>query len=189
LITTQDEPGRLSSFRGVPFAGLQPVPGRAIGLAIQPLASKRMTRLAPRVLLPLELSPGQWPLTRGDPGRPPSRRGRRPGLFVDRKLCTLLLASATAPAISGATSTRPPRRPARCGFKEVATTNRVRLRGLSKPCTRTPRSWRGLPPRTVSATLEVGDFRRRRDRWFPESGLLPHTGRVHWGCGSGSPTA
>jgi len=93
LITRRDEPVRLSS-SGVPFAGLQPVPGGRNWAAIQP-RSKRMTRpCASRTLLSSCLR-GQCRLTLWEPWTPgPSRRGR-PGLFVDRSYVPVL-ASATA---------------------------------------------------------------------------------------------
>jgi len=95
----------------------------------------------------------------------------RPGLFVDRSYVPVL-ASATAPAISGALSTRPNVDGVAGGFKEVSYYHRVTPCGLSNRARRTPRSWRGC----------LRDGRQRwgrciqatRDRWFPESGLCSH---------------
>jgi len=67
-----------------------------------------MTRLAPRVLCSRAVSVGNAAHAVGtlDAGRADVAR---PGLFVDRSYVPVL-ASATAPAISGALSTRPQRR-------------------------------------------------------------------------------
>jgi len=51
---------------------------------------------------------------------------------------------------------------------------------------RTPRSWRGLPPRR-SPTLGSVAFRRRGTAGFRRAACA-HTGAVHGACGSGSPT-
>jgi len=64
--------------------------------------------------------------------------------------------------------------------------SRDALAGLSNRARRTPRSWRGLPPRR-SPTLGVGAFRRRGTAGFRRAACA-HTGAVHGACGSGSPT-
>jgi len=57
----------------------------------------------------------------GNPGRPGRADVAPPGRFVDRSYVPPVLASATAPAISGALSTSPQRRRASlAGFKEVS---------------------------------------------------------------------
>jgi len=93
----------------VPFAGLQPVPGGRNWAAIQP-RSKRMTRpCASRTLLSSCLR-GQCRLTlwgtldaRAEPTGPAQAFSSIAAMYP-------VLASATAPAISGALSTRPQRR-------------------------------------------------------------------------------
>jgi len=106
---TQGRASRLSS-SGVPFARLQPVPRPQLGCDPAPL--QRMTRPAPRVLcfsscLAWAIGSRLW----GTPGRPAADGpGPRPGPFRRSQLCYPVLASATAPAISGALSTRPQRR-------------------------------------------------------------------------------
>jgi len=93
----------------VPFAGLQPVPGGRNWAAIQP-RSKRMTRpCASRTLLSSCLR-GQCRLTlwgtldaRAEPTWPAQAFSSIAAMYP-------VLASATAPAISGALSTRPQRR-------------------------------------------------------------------------------
>jgi len=86
-----------------------------------------------------------------------------------------VLASATAPAISGALSTRPQRRRSLAGFKEVSYYHRVTPAGLITVHEDTP-FVAGVASATV-ATLGVvhsGD----EDRWFPETACA-HTGAVH----------
>jgi len=84
---TAGRASRLSS-SGVPFAGLQPVPGGRNWAAIRP-RSKRMTRLAPRVLCSRAVSVGNAGSRCGEPWTPgPSRRGP-PRPFRRSQLCTL----------------------------------------------------------------------------------------------------
>jgi len=103
----------------------------------------------------------------------PSRRGPAQA-FSSIAAMYPVLASATAPAISGALSTRPQRRrvAGRIQRSELLP-SRDAPAGLSNRARRTPRSWRGLPPRR-SPTLGVGAFRRRGTAGFPESGLCSH---------------
>jgi len=67
-------------------------------------------------------------------------------------------------------------------IKEVSYYHRVTPAGLSNRARRTPRSWRGLPPRR-SPTLGVGAFRRRGTAGFRRAACA-HTGAVHGACGS-----
>jgi len=89
----------------VPFAGLQPVPGGRNWLRSSP-RSKRMTRLAPRVLCSRAVSvamPAHAVGTldaRAEPTWPRQAFSSIAAMYP-------VLASATAPAISGALSTRP----------------------------------------------------------------------------------
>jgi len=126
----------------------------------------------------LELSPWQCGSRCGEPWTPgPSRRGPAQA-FSSIAAMYPVLASATAPAISGALSTRPQRRRRRWpDSKEVSYYHRVTPCGLSNRARRTPRSWRGLPPRR-SPTLGVGAFRRRGTAGFRRAACA-HTGAVH----------
>jgi len=106
---TQGRASRLSS-SGVPFAGLQPVPGGRNWAATSP-RSKRMTRPCASRYSALELSPWAMPAHAvGNPGRPGRSRRGPAQAFSSIAAMYPVLASATAPAISGALSTRPQRR-------------------------------------------------------------------------------
>jgi len=183
---TQGRASRLSS-SGVPFAGLQPVPAAATGAAIQP-RSKRMTRPCASRTSALELSPWAMPAHAvGNPGRPGRADVAPPRPFVDRSYVPCA-GSATAPAISGALSTRPQRRRRRWPIqRSELLPSRDALRACSNRARRTPRSWRGLPPRGRQrwGSVHSGD---EGPLVFPESRPCAHTGAVHGACGSGSPT-
>jgi len=147
-----------------------------------------MTRpCASRTLLS-ELSP--WAMTAhavGNPGRPGRADVAPPRPFRRSQLCTLCWPALLRRPISGALSTRPQRRRRRWpDSKNELLPSRDALRAWSNRARRTPRSWRGLPPRR-SPTLGVGAFRRRGTAGFPESGLCSHRCGP-WACGSGSPT-
>jgi len=96
LITRRDEPVRLSSSGGT-VRRTTACPGGRNWAAIQP-RSKRMTRLAPRVL---SLRAVSWAMAGSRCANPDAGRATwpRPGLFVDRTMYPVL-ASATAPAIA-----------------------------------------------------------------------------------------
>jgi len=123
LITRRDD--QSSKLLRVTVRRIQPVPAAATGLRSSP-RSKRMTRPCARVLCSPSCLRGQCGSRCGNPGRPGRADVARPGLFRRSQLCTPVLASATAPAISGALSTRPQRRRRPlAGFKEVSYYHRV----------------------------------------------------------------
>jgi len=107
----------------------------------------------------------------GEPWTPgPSRRGPAQA-FSSIAAMYPVLASATAPAISGALSTRPNVDGVAGRIQRSELLHRVTPAGLSNRARRTPRSWRGLPPRR-SPTLGVGAFRRRGTAGFRERPVL-----------------
>jgi len=121
----------------------------------------------------------------GEPWTPgPSRRGPAQA-FSSIAAMYPVLASATAPAISGALSTGPNVDGVAGRIKEVSYYHRVTPCGPSNRARRTPRSWRGLPPRR-SPTLGVGAFRRRGPLVSGERPVLTQCGP--WGLWIGSPT-
>jgi len=167
LITRRDEPVRLSS-SGVPFAGLQPVPGGRNWAAIQP-RSKRMTRLR-LAYSALELSRGQCRLTlwgtldaRAEPTWP-----ARP--FRRSQLCTLCWPALLRRPLA-VLSTRPQRRRVAGRIQRSELLPSRDACGLSNRARRTPRSWRGCL--RDGRQRWVGAF-RRRGPLFPESGLCSH---------------
>jgi len=171
LITRRDE--QSSKLLRGPFAGLQPVPGgRNWGCDPAP-APKRMTRpCASRTLLSSCLR-GQCRLTAvGTLDAGPSRTGP-PRPFRRSQLCTLCWPALLRRPISGALSTGPNVDGVAAGFKEVSYYHRVTPCGLSNRARRTPRSWRGLPPRR-SPTLGVGAFRRRGTAGFRRAACAAH---------------
>jgi len=127
-----------------------------------------MTRLAPRSLLSSCLR-GQCRLTLWEPWTPGPSRRAPPRPFRRSQLCTLL-ASATAPAISGALSTRPQRRRRRC---RIQRSELLPSRDALRPDNRARRTpvRAGVASATV-ANRWVGAFRTRT--LFPESGLCSH---------------
>jgi len=104
LLITAGTSSRLSS-SGYRSPDYSLSPAAATGLRSSPLQKDDSTlRLAYSAL---ELSPWAMPAHAvGNPGRPAEPTWPRPGLFVDRSYVPCA-ASATAPAISGALSTRP----------------------------------------------------------------------------------
>jgi len=118
-----------------------------------------MTRLAPRVLCSRAVSVGNAGSRCGEPWTPgPSRRGPAQA-FSSIAAMYPVLASATAPAISGALSTRPNVDGVAGRIQRSELLHRVTPCGLSNRARRTPVRG-GLPPRR-SPTLGVGAFRRR----------------------------
>jgi len=139
---TQDEPSRLSS-SGVPFAGLQPVPGRPHWAADPAPLQKDDSNCASRTLLSSCLR-GQCRLTLwGTLDARASRRGP-PRPFSSIAAMYPVLASATAPGHSGALSLGPNVAASLAGFKEVSYYHRVTPCGPENRARRTPRSWRGF---------------------------------------------
>jgi len=123
LINTQGRASRLSS-SGVPFAGLQPVPGGRNWAAIQPPLQKDDSTLR-LAYSALELSPWQCRLTLWEPWTPgPSRRGPAQA-FSSIAAMYPVLASATAPAISVRSRLGPNVDGVAAGFKEVSYYHRV----------------------------------------------------------------
>jgi len=124
----------------------------------------------------------------GEPGRPGRADVAPPRPFSSIAAMYPVLASATAPAISGALSTRPQRRRrSLAGFKEVSYYHRVTPCGLSNRARRTPRSWAGVASRDGRqrwGSVHSGD---EGTAGFRESGLCSHRCGP-WACGSGSPT-
>jgi len=110
----------------------------------------------------------------GEPWTPgPSRRGPRPGLFVDRQLCYPVLGQryfAARPLAVRSRDSAPTRRVA-CRIQRVRLLpSRDALAGLSKPCIEgTPRFVAGVAPRRspTLGSVHSGD----EDRWFRELGL------------------
>jgi len=115
----------------------------------------------------------------------PSRRGP-PRPFRRSQLCTLCWPALLRRPLAVRSRLGPNVDASLAGFKEVSYYHRVTPAGLSNRARRTPRSWRGLPPRR-SPTLGVGAFRRRGTAGFRRAACA-HTGAVHGACGSGSPT-
>jgi len=187
LITRRDEPVRLKLLRGtVRRTTACPPAGPQLGWRSSP-RSKRMTRpCASRTLLSSCLR-GQCRLTLwGNPGRP-GRADVAPAqaFFVDRSYvpCAGQRLLLRRPLAVRSRLGPQRRRASLAGFKEVSYYHRVTaLRGLSNRATKdTPVRWRGLPSATVANVWGVGAFRRRGDRWFPESGPVLTTGAVPWG--------
>jgi len=128
--------------------------------------------------MPAQRCGGPW-----TPG--PSRRGPAQA-FSSIAAMYPVLASATAPAISGCASRLGPNVDGVAGRiqRSELLPSRDAPAGLSNRARRTPRSWRGLPPRR-SPTLGVGAFRRRGTVVSGEKRPVLHTGAVHGACGSG----
>jgi len=130
----------------------------------------------------LELSPwanGRASRLWGNPGRPGrAERGPAPGLFRRSQLCTLWLASATAPAISGALFDSAPN----VGRRSLAGIQRSELlpsrdapAGLSNRARRTTPFVAGVCLRDGRQRWGVGCIQATRDRWVSgERALCSH---------------
>jgi len=94
----------------------------------------------------------------GNPGRPGRADVARPGLFVDRSYVPCA-GQRTAPAISGALSTRPNVRRRRWPDQRSELLPSRDALALSNRARRTPRSWRGCS--ATVAKLGVGAIQRR----------------------------
>jgi len=145
-------------------------PAAATGLRSSP-RSKRMTRPCARVLCSRAVSVGNAGSRCGnlDAGR----ADVAPPGFSSIAAMYPVLASATARPLAVRSRLGPNVDGVAGRIQRSELLHRVTPAGLSNRARRTPRSWRGLPPRR-SPTLGVGAF-RRRGRWFPESGLCSHS--------------
>jgi len=171
--TRRDEPSS-KLLRGYRIAGLQPVPGGRNWAAIQP-PPKRMTRPLRLAYSALEaVSVGNAGSRCGEPWTPgPSRRGPAQA-FSSIAAMYPVLASATAPAISGALSTRPNVDGVAGRIQRSSYYHRVTPCGLSNRARRTPRFVAGVASATV-ANVGGRCIQATRDRCFRRAACA-HTG-------------
>jgi len=107
----------------------------------------------------------------GNPGRPGRADVAPPRPFRRSQLCTLCWPALLRRPLAVRSRLGPNVDASLAGFKEVSYYHRVTPCGLSNRARRTPRSWRGLPPRR-SPTLGVGAFRRRGTAGFRRAPVL-----------------
>jgi len=118
----------------------------------------------------------------GEPWTPGRADVAPPRPFRRSQLCTLCLASATAPALTVRSRLGPNVDGVAAGSK-VSYYHRVTPAGLSNRARRHP--VRGVASATVATLGSV--IQADEDRCFRRAACA-HTGRVHGACGSGSPT-